>query len=63
MNHKADKRQALRDDDHMNGDVQNGDRGDISYNATPHAVLNWAWVTTQGHYDWMDSHAPFASLD
>lgn len=23
---------------------------------------NWAWVTPQGHYDWMDSNSPFIDL-
>lgn len=24
---------------------------------------NWAWAATAGHYDWMDSHTPFAHYD
>ncbi|AGW94375.1 hypothetical protein N234_30502 [Ralstonia pickettii DTP0602] len=24
---------------------------------------NWAWATTTEHYDWMDSHTPFAHYD
>lgn len=23
----------------------------------------WAWTAASGHYDWMDSHGPFVSLD
>jgi hypothetical protein len=23
----------------------------------------WAWAASGGHYDWMDSHGPFATID
>jgi hypothetical protein len=23
----------------------------------------WAWTAASGHYDWMESHGPFVSLD
>jgi hypothetical protein len=28
-----------------------------------HSATNWAWSTPTSQYDWMDSHAPFSSLD
>jgi hypothetical protein len=63
MNHEANKRQSPRANHHMHGDVQNGDQRNGSHEVTPNPVLNWAWAATQSHYDWMDSHAPFASVD
>lgn len=27
--------------------------------ARAQAGTNWAWARDTGHYDWMDSHAPF----
>ena len=26
-------------------------------------AARWAWTAASGHYDWMDSHGPFVSLD
>ncbi|HEY4802184.1 MAG TPA: hypothetical protein VIH96_06145 [Paraburkholderia sp.] len=34
-----------------------------SHSVAPHAPSNWAWATPTSQYDWMDSHAPFATLD
>ncbi|SEK09673.1 hypothetical protein [Paraburkholderia diazotrophica] len=31
--------------------------------APTHSRANWAWTGTTEHYDWMDSHGPFAGLD
>lgn len=30
---------------------------------THQRAQRWAWTAASGHYDWMDSHGPFASLD
>jgi hypothetical protein len=35
--------------------TQNGRRANRPDQAGP----NWAWAQNIGHYDWMDSHAPF----
>jgi hypothetical protein len=44
------------------GEQQHGD-GTGRHVAPTHSRANWAWTGATEHYDWMDSHGPFASLD
>ena len=64
MNSEANGRQPLNADYDVNGQVRNGclddgDRGKVA----SHPVSKGAWGTNNSTYDWMDSHAPFVSLD
>lgn len=43
--------------------LKEGPLGVESREDAAHAVPQWAWSTARGHYDWMDSHAPFFCLD
>ena len=64
MNSGANGKQPLNADSDVNGHVRNGclQDGDRCKVATQ-PVSHGAWVTTNSNYDWMDSHAPFVSLD
>jgi hypothetical protein len=64
MNSGANRRQP-RDADHgVSGNLQDGRSHDEeSRKGASHPRSNWAWATALSHYDWMDSHAPFAGLD
>jgi hypothetical protein len=61
MNYGANGKELARADGGAEG--AKPDRCDKSSKAGPRLGSNWAWENPQGHYDWMDSHAPFASLD
>ncbi|MEM5389162.1 hypothetical protein VSR68_37255 [Paraburkholderia phymatum] len=41
---------------------QHGDGVD-AHGAPTQSRANWAWTGATEHYDWMDSHGPFANLD
>ncbi|MEM5439511.1 hypothetical protein [Paraburkholderia diazotrophica] len=41
---------------------QHGD-GAGGHGAPTHSRANWAWTGAMEHFDWMDSHGPFSSLD
>lgn len=51
---------AVRSDGHKH-DVSSG--GETRKNGAHQRQQRWAWTAASGHYDWMDSHGPFASLD
>jgi hypothetical protein len=39
-------------------------RGEAGTNgASRQRPQRWAWAAPGGHYDWMDSHGPFATID
>ncbi|MGF6638248.1 hypothetical protein OKW38_000175 [Paraburkholderia sp. MM5496-R1] len=63
MNHGANGRQPLHAEHDVKERMQVGRSHDESRKVASHPVSNWAWATAHGHYDWMDSHVPFASLD
>jgi hypothetical protein len=37
--------------------------GEENSKISSHSLSNWAWATERGHYDWMDLHTLFVSLD
>jgi hypothetical protein len=61
MNYAENGRNPLSSVDGVEGCKP--DRFDKSDKVRSRPVSNWAWENPQGHYDWMDSQAPFASLD
>jgi hypothetical protein len=63
MNFGANDRQAQHAERDVNTHVQDGRVGGEPRKAASHPAANWAWATAHRHYDWMDSHTPFASLD
>lgn len=67
MNIAANRRQTEKDPLHAdleaNRQGQTGHPDDGDARLAPSPASNWAWGTPHGHYDWMDAHAPFASLD
>ncbi|WP_368718245.1 hypothetical protein [Paraburkholderia sp. BR10954] len=63
MNHGTKRIQPLDAGRNTNEHRQNGAMGDDSREDAAQAAQNWAWSNAQGHYDWMDSHTPSASID
>lgn len=57
----ADSRELAGDDSKPRADQKRRERCD-SREQSPRRT-NWAWAATTGHYDWMDSHTPFAHYD
>jgi hypothetical protein len=44
-------------------DVHAGDERRRARGVTLQQPARWSWTAASGHYDWMDSHGPFVSLD
>ncbi|MBP0590678.1 hypothetical protein J8I87_13310 [Paraburkholderia sp. LEh10] len=63
MNRVAGRGQSVHVDYDLKASAQQRDAGDESKKGPSESFTNWAWSTGQGHYDWMDSHVPFATLD
>lgn len=57
----ADSRELAGDDSKPRAGQKRGEHCD-SNEQSPWRT-NWAWAATTGHYDWMDSHTPFADYD
>ncbi|AJG22586.1 hypothetical protein [Cupriavidus basilensis] len=57
----ADSRELVDDDGKPRAGQKRGERCDSNEQSPWRA--NWAWEATTGHYDWMDSHTPFAHYD
>jgi hypothetical protein len=66
MNYESDREtaesiEAARSDAREHGVNSDGER---CANGIAHQrPQRWAWTAANGHYDWMDSHGPFAGLD
>lgn len=66
MNYEADMGtaeaiDAARSEGHEHA-VDSGGEGRAN-GATRQRPQRWAWAASGGHYDWMDCHGPFASID
>ncbi|SIT44375.1 hypothetical protein BN2476_390041 [Paraburkholderia piptadeniae] len=59
MNHELETTENI---DLECSEQQHGD-GAETHGAPMHSRANWAWAGATEHYDWMDSHGPFATLD
>ncbi|CAD6562909.1 hypothetical protein LMG24235_08151 [Paraburkholderia sabiae] len=62
MKQRTEKTQALRrETDECDYAQSHRIGGPGTMSSDPERI--WAWATSGGQYDWMDSHAPFAHLD
>ncbi|WP_226797822.1 hypothetical protein [Cupriavidus necator] len=58
---RAHSRELAGDGDQPLAGQNRSEHGDRDQPSPKRA--NWAWAAASAHYDWMDSHAPFAHFD
>jgi hypothetical protein len=63
MAYDADKKQLLADEQAARTHEGTGRSVAAKSKAAVESVANWAWSPASSHYDWMDAHSPFASID
>ncbi|WP_153041172.1 hypothetical protein [Paraburkholderia monticola] len=62
MAYDADKKQLRADEQAARTHEGTGGWAAKS-KAAVESVAHWAWSPASSHYDWMDLHSPFASID
>lgn len=60
---ERDEMNDITTESHETGTEPGSGADRASLGTATRSSSNWAWATPTSQYDWMDGHAPFASLD